>query len=92
MNTTLYRSITHPPDTEDHLVLQIPAPGDLRELGFADRLSLRVGLWLLEKSQRPKTVRTRLSPPADQLFLNGAHLTTGESKAVFEYHLMRQLR
>ena len=44
MNITLSRSTTHPPDTEDREVLQIPRDDELRQLGIANRLSLRIGL------------------------------------------------
>lgn len=92
MNTTLHHSTTHPPDTQDQTVLHIPAPDDLRELALADRLSLKIGLWLLERAQRPKSVKERVIAPAEPLFLSDRHLTTGESRILLEYHMQRQLR
>lgn len=92
MNTTLHHSTTHPPDTEDRTVLHIPAPDDLRELALTDRLSLKIGLWLLERAQRPKPVRERTVHVVEPLFLNDRHLTSGETRILLEYHLQRQLR
>ncbi|WP_217183756.1 hypothetical protein [Streptomyces sp. AC495_CC817] len=93
MNTTLHHSTsTHPPDTEDQLVLQIPAPDELRELALSDRISLRVGLWLLERAQRPKPTRARTVTRVGPLFLDDQHFSPGETKALLEYHLLHQLR
>lgn len=93
MNTTLYRSTTHPPDTEDRQVLHIPAPDELRRLALADRLSLRIGLWLLQRAQRPRPVRrVESASPTDVLGLERRHRTTGETFALLAYDLQRQLR
>ncbi|BDZ38450.1 hypothetical protein [Microbacterium suwonense] len=48
----LLRQTTHPPCTEEHDILEITVPADRTELGLADRLSLRIGLWLLLRAQR----------------------------------------
>ena len=64
MNTTLHLSIPHPPDIEDREVLQIPRPEELRRLSLVDRLSLRIGLWLFQRAQRPRRQR-RTRRPAD---------------------------
>lgn len=90
MNTTLSHSATHPPDTEDRQVLQIPAPEELRRLALADRLSLRFGLWLFERAQRPR--RRRITATTDPLFLGDRHLSHRESIALLTYDLQRQLR
>lgn len=39
----------HPPDTEDRQILNIPDQAALQRLPLSDRLSLRIGLWLLER-------------------------------------------
>lgn len=57
MNTTLRRNTAHPPDTEDREVFQLPRDDELRRLALTDRLSLRIGLWLLQRSQRPRRQR-----------------------------------
>ncbi|GAA1242504.1 hypothetical protein JOF42_002091 [Microbacterium phyllosphaerae] len=93
MNTTLYRSITHPPDTEDQLVLHIPAPDELQRLALADRLSLRIGLWLLQRAQRPRRERRTASPVySDGSTLERRDRAAGETLALLTYDLQRQLR
>lgn len=92
MSTTLYRSITHPPDTEDHQVLHIPVPERLRELAFADRLSFRVGLWLLERAQRPPRQRRSAAPASSGSPFEGRRPTPSETITLLSYDLQRQLR
>lgn len=93
MNTTLHRSIAHPPDIEDQQVLQIPSPDELRELALADRLSLRIGLWLLQRAQRPRRERRSLHIAHDQLLSLGArNRTPAETYALFTYDMQRGMR
>lgn len=93
MNTTLHRSTTHPPDTEDQQVLHIPAPDELRRLALADRLSLRIGIWLLQRAQRPRRERRiAASYPDGVLHLDRRDRTPVESYALLTYDLQRQLR
>lgn len=93
MNTTLHRGITHPPDIEDRSVLHIPRPDELRELALADRLSLRIGLWLLQRAQRPRRHSARLSlAPDDMLALGARNRTPGETYALFTYDMQRGMR
>lgn len=91
MNTTLSHTTTHPPDTEDQQVLRLPAPEELRALAFADRLSFRIGLWLLERAQRPVRRRSRNHAPARTLFLDAQHLSARETSTILAYHLQRQM-
>lgn len=93
MNTTLYRNITHPPDTEGQQVLHIPAPDELRRLALADRLSLRIGLWLFQRAQRPRRARRIASPVySDGSPLERRDRSAGETLALLTYDLQRQLR
>lgn len=93
MNTTLHRSLAHPPDTEDHQVLQIPRPDELRELALSDRLSLRIGLWLLQRAQRPRPVRRGLlTDPADPRSLAERNRSAAESYALLTFDLQRGMR
>lgn len=39
----------HPPDTEDRQILAIPDHAAVQRLPLTDRLSLRLGLWLLQR-------------------------------------------
>lgn len=92
MNTTLYRSTTHPPDTGDQQVLHIPAPDDLRRLALADRLSLRIGLWLLQRAQRPRRERRSSRVSGDLLALDRRERSVAETYALLTFDLQRQLR
>lgn len=93
MNTTLHRGITHPPDIEDRTVLQIPRPDELRKLALADRLSLRIGLWLLQRAQRPRRERRSLYiDPADALLLRQKDRSATETYALFTYDMQRGMR
>ncbi|MEN0022812.1 hypothetical protein MRBLWO14_000175 [Microbacterium sp. LWO14-1.2] len=92
MNTTLHRSTTHPPDTEDQQVLHIPAPDDLRRLALADRLSLRIGLWLLQRAQRPRRERRSSRVSGDLLALDRRERSVAETYALLTFDLQRQLR
>ncbi|MBO9626910.1 MAG: hypothetical protein J7484_11095 [Microbacterium sp.] len=91
MNTTLHRSTTHPPDTADRKVLELPDPGDLRELRLADRLTFRFGLWLLGRAQRPRR-QPSLAPLEDPLRRRERTLSPAESAALLHYQLHHQLR
>ncbi|MFS0852250.1 hypothetical protein [Microbacterium sp. 179-I 3D4 NHS] len=90
MNTTLSHTLTHPPDTEDRTV-RFPAPDELRALSAADRLSLRIGLWLLQRTQRPRRRRREWRSVSGPLLLSDQHLTPRESAIVLSYHLQRQM-
>ncbi|WP_091232860.1 hypothetical protein [Microbacterium sp. 3J1] len=92
MNTTLHHHTVHPPDTEDPTVLHIPAPDDLRRLALADRLSLRIGLWLLQRAQRPRNARRLAAAPIDPLFLDRLHGPSDPNLALLTLDLHRQLR
>lgn len=93
VNTTLYRSTTHPPDTEGRQVLHIPAPDELQRLALSDRLSLRIGLWLLQRAQRPRPARRiTAADGVDALHLERRNRTAAETYALLTYDLQRQLR
>lgn len=93
MNDTLHRSPIHPPDIEDHPVLQIPRPDELRELALADRLSLRIGIWLLQRAHRPRPERRRhVSPDSDPWLRQERARSASEAKAILAYDLQRGLR
>lgn len=94
MNTTLHRSIDHPPDIEDREVLHVPRPDELRRLSLADRLSLRIGLWLFQRAQRPRRPRRPLYiDQADALLLGEQrHRTAAESFALLTYDMQHGMR
>lgn len=96
MNTlTLPRSESHPPDTQDLTVLEISVPADRRELALTDRLSLRLGLWLLLRAQRAQSRAERRQERTEELarqLHEERKRTAGETFALFTYDLQRQLR
>lgn len=92
MNTTLYASSTHPPDIEGQRVLYIPAPDELRALALRDRLSLRIGLWLLQRAQRPRRSRSTAAFTTEALHHEQRHQSAAEMLAVATFDLQRQLR
>lgn len=93
MNSTLHRSITHPPDTEDREVLQIPRPDELRALALTDRLSLRIGIWLLQRSNRAQRARRgRSTADVDLLAQHERNRSAAELHALLAFDLQRGLR
>jgi len=87
----LHSSTAHPPCPEDREVLEIPVPADRSELALADRLSLRLGLWLLLRAQRaPRRSTAPIDVPAH--FPGAPLLTQREAMIVLAYDLQRQLR
>lgn len=94
MNSTLYRSTVHPPDTEDREVLSLPREEELRELRLSDRLSLRIGLWLLQRAQRPRRPRRSLRIDPADMFLLGEqrHRSAAESQALLTFDMQRGMR
>lgn len=86
MNTIeLYRSTTHPPDTEDRQTLTIPDEASRARLAPTDRLTLRLGLWLVERSARPAAPPQPRSAPRPTI-------TEREALTLLTYDLQRQLR
>jgi hypothetical protein len=93
VNITLHRSTTtHPPDTEDQQVLHIPDAAELRELRLADRLSFRIGVWLLERAQAERTAPSASSARDVGIVVRERPLSPHESHAQLAYHLQQQLR
>lgn len=56
----------HPPDTEGRQILSIPDRDGLQRLTLTDRLSFRIGLWLLQHSTRDRTTAPSLPPELDR--------------------------
>ena len=93
MSTTLLSDLRrqntsiHPPDTKDREILTIPDEDGLRRLALADRLSLRIGLWLLHRSLR----RDRSPAPGapDLQYLQLRLLERHQAVALLTYGLQR---
>lgn len=92
MNTTLSRTTTRPPDTQDRQVLALPAPDELRALSTADRLSLRLGLWLLLRAERAAQRAAALAAPTDPEAWREQRLDHRDSFSVLTFDLQGQLR
>ncbi|MFT4258624.1 hypothetical protein [Microbacterium sp.] len=95
MNSTLYPSTTRPPDTEDREVLRLPAPAERDALSVADRLSLRVGLWLLMRAARSaerNAARRQPQPSGMRRLPRRDGNGNGINIALLTYDLHRQLR
>ncbi len=90
MNTTLSHSTTHPPDIEDRQVLHIPDTDELRELVFTDRLSLRIGIWLLQRSRRQR--RPAPLRGDEVLLIERRGRSTAEINALLVFDLQRHIR
>ncbi|WP_309064450.1 hypothetical protein [Microbacterium sp.] len=96
MNTTLPttmertpetgRSTAHPPDTGDRQILTIPAQDEQRRLTPAERLSFRIGLWLLHRGIRAVEREERLAPPPERPRIDGR-----EAMALLTFDLQRRL-
>lgn len=90
------RNPTHPPDTQDREVLEVTLPSDRAELRLTDRLSLRVGLWLLVRAQRPQ--RRPVRRASEQMPRHVLHardrrqVTEHEAMTMLIFDLQRHLR
>jgi hypothetical protein len=88
----LLRQTTHPPCTEEQEILEITVPADRTELALSDRLSLRIGLWLLLRAQRGPRRARRLSNEDVILLRDRPRITEHEAITLLTYDLQRQLR
>lgn len=91
-NDTLLRSTSHPPCPQAQEVLEITVPTDRSELAVTDRLSLRIGLWLLLRTQRPRRAPARtLTHEEVMRMFETKSATERESLAVLAYQVQRHL-
>ncbi|WP_460795731.1 hypothetical protein [Microbacterium sp. GXF0217] len=86
----LHRSTAHPPCPEGREILEIPVPVDRSELALADRLSLRIGLWLLLRTQRRRPVPADVDVPS--FFPGAPNLSQSEALALIAFDLHHQIR
>lgn len=93
MNTeALLRSTIHPPCIQEQETLAITVPADRSTLSFGDRVSLRVGLWLLLRAERARTTRGDLSGEEAQRLLRTRRASDRKTYALLTYDVQRQLR
>ncbi|MGO2745125.1 hypothetical protein [Microbacterium sp.] len=94
MNTeVLLRKTVHPPCIEEE-TLEITVPADRAALAFTDRLSLRIGLWLLlraERAQRSPRGKPAMSREEAMRLLETRRITEREAMVMLTYDLQRQL-
>ncbi len=77
----LLRSTLHPPCPQDQEVLEVTVPADRRELALTDRLSLRLGLWLLLRAERSRR-RAARTISHEQMMLLRENRRTMEREAL----------
>lgn len=77
----------HPPDTEARQILTVPDREGRQRLSLADRLSLRIGLWLLQRSLQGS--RSPAPAAADLRYLQLQLLKERQAAAMLTYGLQR---
>ncbi|MGO2932872.1 hypothetical protein [Microbacterium sp.] len=86
----LLRSTVHPPCTDDQEVLEVSVPTNRKELTLANRLSLRLGLWLLLRTDRSRRKSTRtITQEQMMLLLENRRTMERESLAMLTHTLQR---
>jgi hypothetical protein len=83
---------THPPDTEDRQILTVPDHTARQRLPLADRLSLRLGLWLLERGLHTHEPRTPRASAYRPLLAREQAISEREAITLLSYDLQRGLR
>jgi hypothetical protein len=87
----LLRQTIHPPCIEGEEILEITVPADRTELALTDRLSLRIGLWLLLRAQRRPRRAGGLSSEEVMLLRARPHVTEHQAMTMLAYDLQRRL-
>ncbi|UWF78453.1 MULTISPECIES: hypothetical protein [Microbacterium] len=88
----LNRSTTHPPDTGDRQILTIPDRDDRQRLTPAERLTLRIGLWLQRSIRAVQRQEIRVQEHAERHESARLALSQREAMILLTYDLQRQLR
>ena len=89
---TLLRSTAHPPCPQDHEVLEVTVPTDRATLPLRERLSLRIGLWLLLQAQRPRRTPPTMTRDDMMRLFETRRTTERESLLLLTYDMQRYLR
>lgn len=92
MSNTLQHSTTHPPDIEGLQVLEIPAPADVRALGLSDRIALKLGLWLMQRAQRPSRIPATVSREEAFRIINAGGFTERDAMTLLTFDMQHRLR
>lgn len=86
----LLRSTLHPPCPETQEILEVTVPTNRRELSLTDRLSLRIGLWLLVRAERSQRKAARTISHEQMLLLRENQRTMErEALTMLSYGLQR---
>lgn len=86
----LLRETVHPPCPDETVEFTLPA--DRTSLALVDRLSLRIGLWLLLRAERARTTRGDLRREEVQRLLAQQHASRQQAIALIAYDLQRHMR
>lgn len=86
----LLRETVHPPCPDETVEFTLPA--DRTSLALVDRLSLRIGLWLLLRAERARTTRGDLRREEVQRLLAQQHASRQHAIALIAYDLQRHMR
>ncbi len=87
---TLLRSTAHPPCPQEQEILELTVPTDRTRLSLTARLSLRLGLWLILRTDR---ARNEQVTHEQALLLRETQLSLRrEALALHAFDMHRQLR
>lgn len=86
----LLRSTAHPPCIEGQEVLHITVPADRTTLSRSARLSLRLGLWLMLRTERAR--RRPVTHEQMMLLRETQRSIRREALALYTFDMHRQLR
>ncbi|KDA05737.1 hypothetical protein DC31_15130 [Microbacterium sp. CH12i] len=89
---TLLRSTAHPPCPEEQEVLEITVPTDRKTLAFTERMSLRLGLWLLLRAQHPRRTPPPMTHEEMVRLFEARHTSEREAMAMLTFDMQRYLR
>lgn len=87
----LHDSNAHPPCPPHHEIVAITVPVDRTQLTVHDRVSLRIGLWLLLRAQRGERIPPQKQDTVRAAFSPNRRSTEHEALTLLTYHLQRQL-
>lgn len=99
MNTeALLRHTVHPPCSQEQEILEITVPANRTQLKITDRLSLRLGLWLMLRAERSAQKRHAVLSREEVIRMLNAQRAAGISRftereqlAIFTQDMQRHM-
>lgn len=99
MNTeALLRNTVHPPCSQEQEILEITVPANRRQLKITDRLSLRLGLWLMLRAERSSRRQRAVLTREEMVRMLDAQRTAGitrfterETVAILTHDMQRHM-